>query len=267
MDYEKTINKIFLTFLVTFILAFFLGMSVASATIKIAVIDTGFDFNYPRHVKLCQAGHKDFTNTTVQDFNGHGTHISGLIADYSGNVDYCIVILKYYLFGATGKENLRRSIEALEYALYQNVNVINYSGGGNGVSDKECGLVKLALDKGIHLVMAAGNEYSDLYREPYYPAMCDSRIIVVGSVDITGKRVVSSNYGKAVDFTEMGLEVKSILPYNKTGHLTGTSQATAIRTGKLVKELYNCKKIIQFYNCETLISLRKNLAPRLQYNK
>ena len=46
----------------------------------------------------------------------------------------------------------------------------------------------------------------------------------------------SSNYGDAFLHFENGYRVLSILPNNRYGYMTGTSQSTAIRTGKIVKE-------------------------------
>jgi subtilisin family serine protease len=213
--------------------------------IKVAVIDTGFDFNSTWDKNstpiLCDAGHKSFSGDD-QDNHGHGTHIAGLIHSNAGQANYCLVILKYFDPRKLSADNLSNSNKAFKRAIDLKVNVINYSGGGSEKSEDECKLIKLALDNGIKVVAAAGNERSDLSKVPYYPAMCDSRVIIVTSKDTDNNRLPSSNYFtvKPKNLTviaELGYNVYSTLPDGKYGFMTGTSQATAIITGKLVKQL------------------------------
>ncbi len=228
----------------------------ANATTKVAVIDTGFDLDNPRHVKLCKDGHKDFTNTNIKDSHGHGTHIAGLIANNADNSDYCLVILKYY----PAKNQLLSSLNSLKYAIFMKVDIINYSGGGTDKSELECKLIKQALDQGIKVVAAAGNERSDLALKGYYPALCDERVVVVGT---DHKRLPAANYGAPIKYLEDGLNVVSILPNNRTGTMSGTSQATAIRTGKIVKQIDTSKQIMRCDNANSAISRYPELASML----
>lgn len=236
-------------------------------TITIAVIDTGIDASVG---KLCKYGHKDFTNNSIfsnplLDTVGHGTHIAGLIRSHAGEGDYCLVAIKFYSESASGPENLRNMIRALRYAIDIKVDFINVSGGGPEGIDQEKNLIKEALDKGIKVVAAAGNEKRNLdIICDYFPACYfPDRIVVVGNLEITKdfrmlssdwkelavkagmghklntyetKRASSSSYGSKVNRWEIGTNVLSALPGGKAGYMTGTSQATAIATGKLVKE-------------------------------
>jgi subtilisin family serine protease len=87
------------------------------------------------------------------------------------------------------------------------------------------------LNGGGHLITAAGNdaENLDLPNNHYYPAQYDKRIVVVGALDSYEVQTYFSNYGKVVTRWEHGLMVTG---YGIT--LSGTSQATAIATGKMV---------------------------------
>lgn len=71
--------------------------------------------------------------------------------------------------------------------------------------------------------------------------MYDKRIVVVGNKDSFGTRIKSSNYGKLVNRWEIGENQEA---YGIT--LTGTSQATAVATGKLIGENKN-KCILKKY--------------------
>jgi subtilisin family serine protease len=217
--------------------------------IRIAVIDTGLGYmgkGIDSH--LCKYGHRDFTkdgfvsakfntkDVVPLDAMSHGTNVVGLIDKYAskGNVNYCIVVLKFYGTQKNEDKYLGTEIRAIEYARKLHVDFINLSLGGTFSSSKESKAIKRYLDEGGHVIAAAGNESSDLAESPFYPAMDDSRVIVVGSLDEDGEVSKTSNYGSRVNLWEMGEQV--------TGNgvtLTGTSQATAIATGKIVAHMKN----------------------------
>lgn len=218
----------------------------AKAVVKVAVIDTGYDFestwvnakaNHLAVPKLCDKGHYDFTNgsTLPNDSGQHGTHVAGLIAKGNATVDYCLIILKYMGTGIF-EDHLALSNAALKRAIELNVDIINYSGGGNSQDDEECELIRKALDKGIKVVAAAGNEKNNLKKKPYYPAMCDSRVFKAVNVDVNKDIHYTSNYGKVPNVVKVvGTNVLSIAPRNTYAILTGTSQSAASFTSYLVK--------------------------------
>lgn len=211
--------------------------------ITVAVIDTGVDF---REANLCKFGHKSFVDRNpLTDTNGHGTHVAGLINQYADGDDYCIVSLKYYADSNNGQQNLDAEIRAIRYAINIKVDFINISGGGPERNPTEQTLIALALAKKITVVVAAGNDGVNLDEEcNYFPACYDSRIITVGNLQLSrdwnslknGVVAPSSNYGNYVKRWEVGTNVNSTLPGGKTGSMSGTSQAAAIATGKLVRQ-------------------------------
>jgi len=233
-------------------LVFLLLSSLAEAkTIKVAVIDTGFDMQstWPEfkkeftRPKLCKTGHFNFSNNTtdVMDNHGHGTHIAGLIGRYNEKVDYCLIIFKYYEEYNSGLQNMMGTLSSFRKAIEYKVDIINYSGGGTLKSEVECNIMKEALDAGIKVVAAAGNENSDLSRKPYYPAMCDPRIIKVMNIKDDGERSSLSNYDRSEKIENIikikGERILSLAPNDKLAIMTGTSQATAIATRNFIKEL------------------------------
>lgn len=227
----------------------FLGGLTCKATIKVAVIDTGFDFKSTWSIqpKLCPTGHKDFTGYGLNDLHGHGTHIAGLIALNAKDSDYCLLIIKFYHTEYTSFEGTKLSTKAIKYAIDQKVDVINYSGGGVDPWAPEKQVVLKALNAGIKVIVSAGNNNSNLLVKTYYPALYDARIEVIGSKEPNGERSPFSNYGKAVTHYELGNKVLSILPNGKYGTMNGTSQATAIFTGKYVYKLNKVKKLCSKY--------------------
>jgi subtilisin family serine protease len=215
--------------------------------VVVAVIDTGIDLNHPFLKKNVHVSHGkrsgqnfgvDFSKSRKDKFrpfdtHGHGTHVAGIIKSVFPKVK--ILSLKYYNPKASGRENLESTIAALRYAVSQNVDVINYSGGGPEPALEELKVLKEAEKKGILVVAAAGNEESniDIRTNAYYPASYKLKnIITVTAHDQNLKILNSSNWGKkSVDISAPGYRIRSSLPNGRSGYLTGTSQATAFVSG------------------------------------
>ena len=236
------------------VISVLLGLRVEAKSLVVAVIDTGFDKKLMKSKFLCPSGHKDFTGTGLYDNHGHGTHVSTLIHQYvtdiklttdssnedihnllSSNTNYCQVILKFY--DPKDTNSMTSELKAFLYAIDLKVDIINFSGGGQTPSQQEFAIIKKALDAGIKVVVAAGNEGSNIENKPYYPAVIDSRLIVVGNKTALGKIAPTSNFGDKVNAWEVGTDVVSLLPDNRIGLMSGTSQATAIKTGKILKKI------------------------------
>ena len=208
--------------------------------IVVAVIDTGINPELKDKVQLCKQGHKDFTGTGIEDTHGHGSHISGLIdANVKGvkvsevdqiKANYCQVIIKFFDSHMSGNA-LDTEVKALRWAIDLKVNVINFSGGGHYESREERLLIKEALDKGIKVIVAAGNDHHELAGDyKFYPAMTDKRLYVVGNLDSNRVPASSSNFGALVNTWEFGTKMQSFCKFGSEPicYLTGTSQATDI---------------------------------------
>jgi subtilisin family serine protease len=223
----------------------------------VAVVDTGIDWQHPflAHNIFVPVGRPSATNFGVdfsknlranfmpEDSHGHGTHVAGIIRSIYANVR--ILSLKYYNPSATGTENLNSTIKALEYAVDNNVDIINYSGGGPEPSAEEQRILKKAETKGILVVAAAGNERSnidDKAKHGYFPASYGlSNIITVTAHDEFNEIVATSNWGaSSVDIAAPGYRIRSSIPRARSAQMTGTSQATAFVTGvaALIKAEY-----------------------------
>lgn len=217
-----------------------LDQADAAPLVRVAIVDTGLDLKDPRfaHV-LCKSGHKDFTGDGIKDYHGHGTHIAGLVRMYAGSAGYCLMIVKYYAEGVPGAINATREIEAMTWAVSHGADIVNVSGGGPKSSAVEALLIH--DHPGVTFVVAAGNESQDIALSPYYPASYGyGNMVVVGNAKeepaSSDVRSETSNFGEGVNAWEVGVDALSTLPKG-TGKISGTSQACAIRTGKIVKQL------------------------------
>ena len=249
--------------------------------IVVAVVDTGIQGDHAFLAKnIYVPGKKSSTTNFGVDFSGdkvtntptdqhgHGTHVAGIVKSIFPDVK--ILALKYYNPKASGQQNLDATIKALQYAVDHNVDVINYSGGGPEASVEELRVLKQAEKKGILVIAAAGNERSNIddKRHAYYPASYGlSNIITVGAHDDGLNIIPSSNWGKnSVDIAAPGHRIRSAIPGNGAGYMTGTSQATAFVTGvaALIKAKYPKMKYDQIKNIILSSSLKvKNFEGKI----
>jgi subtilisin family serine protease len=209
------------------------------ATTLVAVIDTGLDLKDPRLSQhLCKSGHQDFTGEGIKDTNGHGTHVVGLIEKYAKNADYCLYILKFWSKQNDDETNVNNYLKALDYAVnILKVRVVNISSGGRDDNEIERSII--IGHSAITFIVAAGNTgvNLDTRGNEYYPASYGfSNMRVVGSsCDMMSS---FSNFGTVVGYWQCGENVTSTLPNDSTGQMHGTSQSTAIETGKYIYETH-----------------------------
>lgn len=219
--------------------------------IKVAVVDTGIDPNHPdlkdnicRKPGTDEYGFDFVTNKkNPEDSHGHGSHVAGIIgatAKSGGGAigvapNICIMAVRYYSDSATGSQNLTNTVKAINYAIDNGANIINYSGGGAEFSAQEMKAIKRAEEKGILFVAAAGNEYqnTDESGNAYYPAAYGlSNIVAVAATNIRNQLIPASNWGKKhIHVAAPGENIFSTLNKGHYGYLTGTSQATAFVSG------------------------------------
>ena len=262
-----------------------LKFSKGSRDIVVAVIDTGIDTNHPdladnmwKNSKEIPGNGKDddgngyvddiygwnfvANNNKVNDTHGHGTHIAGIIGAVGGNniglsgvsPKVSLMALKYYNPNDNGKQNLKNTVKAINYAVQNGAHIINYSGGGLEPNLKEKEAIRKAQEKGILFVAASGNEGSNIDKKTsYYPARYPfNNILPVTATDTSDQVLNSSNYGKTVHESAPGRNILSTLPRGRYGHMTGTSQATAVATGAAAL-------IMAYYKNKTAVFTIKHL--------
>jgi thermitase len=159
--------------------------------------------------------------------DGHGTHVAGTIAAQGNNdIGVCGVMWRaqimplqiFDLFQINTFDNkiiqLVNIILALEYAVDNNAKIINCSFGGPLSSQFVYDAISLANQKGVLVIVAAGNDGSnnDLY--PNYPASYDlPNIITVAATNESDELSSYSNYGQqTVDIAAPGGSITNNQP-------------------------------------------------------
>jgi len=133
--------------------------------IKIAVIDTGIDYNHPDLFGFGPDGKViggyDYVDKDEEpmDTNGHGTEVAGIIAANGilKGVAPKAKLLAYRVSSTGESVSADFIVEAIHRAIEDQVDIINISLGVNKTNDKLDSAVKEAVKNGIVVVAAAGN--------------------------------------------------------------------------------------------------------------
>src|SRR3954469_19462379 len=214
--------------------------STGSGTV-VAVIDTGVLASHEDLAGQLVAGH-DFIQDdgTPQDENGHGTHVSGIVAAAANNgkgiegVAPGARVMPIRVLDASGSGDADTVAKGIDWAVDHGASVINLSLGGDAVTtiiggdDKYTASVQRALNKGGVVAAAAGNDTAPFCEQPAVsgPLLC------VGAVDSRKMRSFYSSSGDIMapggSATLGGSDEDILSTYNdgKYETIAGTSQAT-----------------------------------------
>lgn len=164
------------------------------------------------------------------DDNGHGTHVAGTIGALDNELGvigvapqadiYAIKALDQY-----GNGSYSDIISGIEWAIDNNIDIINMSIGGTTKSKTLETAVNNAYNAGILLVASAGNNGYDKKGTITYPAAYDS-VIAVGAVDENNTRAYFSSVGRQLELMAPGVNVLSTVPNNSYASYSGTSMAS-----------------------------------------
>lgn len=197
------------------------AIQTGNPSVVVAVVDTGVAYeNFGPFRKapdwgntVFVRGFNVFTGTEhANDDNFHGTHVASTIAEGTNNGEGVVgmafgcAIMPVKVLDATGEGSFFDVAEGVNYAFRdapQKANVINLSLGGEVVSRTLGTAIDAAVQAGVVVVAAAGN---DGFGELNYPASQDN-VISVGAVDLRETRAEYSNFGPGLDIVAPGGDV------------------------------------------------------------
>jgi subtilisin family serine protease len=197
------------------------------------------------------------------DFNGHGTHVSGIIAAEINNMQDVVSgapgqdwrggtvgvapnarIMPVKVMADQGFGYYSWIIPGIGYAALNGADVISMSIGGTVRGQALVDAIEFAQSRNVLIVAAAGNDHSA------GPAGFGSKadILGVAAVDSSDRAAYFTNYGSWVDVSAPGVEVLSTvcdqrpLGYDFFGYwrTSGTSMATPVVSGTaaLIKSIH-----------------------------
>ncbi|MDN5353231.1 MAG: serine protease [Clostridiales bacterium] len=208
-------------------------------SVKIAVIDTGIDATHPDlQGQVDTALGYDFVNedADASDDNGHGTHVSGIIAAVPNNgIGIAgivgatpVTLIPIKVLNENGSGTLDDIVSGIEYAIDLQVDIINLSVGANGMNEAIESALNDAAAHDIAVFVAAGNDGASSDGSSFTVSPATYTVAATNPVETTTS---FSNYGNAVDIAAPGKKVLSTIPNGEYEAWDGTSMATPIVTG------------------------------------
>jgi thermitase len=203
-------------------------VTTGSATVNIAILDTGVDLDHPDLANKIISNINFSSSPTVDDVHGHGTHVAGIAAAVTNNgigvagLGYSAAIMNVKVMGDSGTGTYSAIASGIIWAADNGADVINLSLGGSSASSILEDAVNYAWSKGVVVVAAAGNNGGTTL---LYPAGYTNCMAVAATDAIDGK-ASWSNYGDWVDVAAPGVCIYSTLKDNSYGYKSGTSMAS-----------------------------------------
>jgi len=222
--------------------------------VDVAVVDTGIDFQHPDLNVVggvdCSGG-GPFNSSCVDggdDDHYHGTHVAGTIGALDN--DFGVVgmapgarLWAVKVLNSNGSGYTSWIVAGIDWVVGRgDIEVINMSLGGSGVSQSYKTAIDNARKKGVVTVVAAGN--SDADANNFSPAYVPNAITVSALADFDGAPGALgsptcrndqddtladfSNWGSAIDIAAPGVCITSTYPIERGsyGTISGTSMAS-----------------------------------------
>lgn len=256
-------------------------LSTGTASIVVAVVDTGVDYNHPDLAAnmwsapsaftvniggqniTCPAGSHGFnainSSCDPMDDNNHGTHCSGTIGATGNNnqgvagVNWTSSIMGAKFLNAGGSGSTADAIDAIEFTIQAkqafsgsagaDVRILSNSWGGAGFSQALLDQIVRADDAGMLFVAAAGNNNQNIDNTPFFPASYDApNVVAVAATGNQDDKASFSNFGgNSVHLGAPGLNVMSTVRNGGFSFFSGTSMATPHVSGAAALVLSGCE--------------------------
>ena len=191
--------------------------TTGSASVIVAVVDTGVDAGHPDlNGKITTGANAGFNfvanNTITTDDNSHGTFVSGIIAANTNNVVggagvcWLCKIMPVKVLDNTGNGSTFAVSQGIDWAVSHGAKVINLSlGATSGTSSLQLSIDN-AWNAGVVIVGASGNNAGNADTTDdgvLFPAAYPN-VVAVGSNNQAGVRSAFSNYGPELDVMAPG---------------------------------------------------------------
>ncbi len=233
--------------------------------VLIAIVDTGIDWKHPDLAaqiwtntgEIPGNGIDDDQNGYIDDVHGwdfgendnstmntssnlnaaHGSMTAGVAAATTNNrqgiasigFDCTLMPVKCSLDYAKDPQQLiRAGFEGIKYAVDNGADIVSCSWSGESASDYEMEIIRYAHTRGVAVIAAAGNGYSDVAQYPAaYPY-----VFSVAATNDRDQKATFSNYNRTVELAAPGVDILTTWG-NTQGYvwMDGTSFATPLVAG------------------------------------
>ena len=204
---------------------------------KAYVLDTGIDLDH-QDLNVASYGFNGTTESSLDDLNGHGSHVAGTIAAIRGNnkgvagVAAGALVVPVKVLNKRGSGSWSGIIAGVDYVGANGTpgDVANMSLGGGASSSVDNAVIN-ASNNGIWFLVAAGNDGANANN--YSPARANGAYVrTIASMTCSGGWSSFSNFGQPpVDFIAPGSAICSTYKDGGYASLSGTSMATPHAAG------------------------------------
>ena len=207
------------------------------------VLDSGIDLDHEDLNVNAGLGFNAFTSgkdgRSLDDGNGHGTHVAGTIGAIDNEVGVVGVaagatVVPVKVLSSRGSGSYSGVIAGVDFvgANAGNGDVANMSLGGP-ISQALDDAVVAAAGNGVAFVLAAGNESQDANNSS--PARANgTNVYTISAMDSNDNFASFSNYGSPVDYCAPGVAIKSTWKGGGYNTISGTSMASPHVAGLLL---------------------------------
>jgi serine protease len=193
------------------------GIQKGDRQVVVAVVDTGIAFeDFGPFRKAPDWGDTVFVTgfnaldgtSHANDDNFHGTHVASTIAEATNNglgvagLAFGCALMPVKVLNADGEGSFFDIAEGIRFAAHASprANVINMSLGGEGDSSEIRSAVDDAVNRGVVIVAAAGNDGRGVVS---FPAAYKN-VIAVGATDATKATTSYTNFGPEISVVAPG---------------------------------------------------------------
>ncbi len=266
----------------------------AGDQIVVGIVDSGIDPQHPLLPNVSGGANMVLDETRddpgqVADWGPaatdgeHGTHVAGMVGarptaalDLAG-VAPGVTLRSYRVFPHTGGGATNYDImNAIDRAVQDGCHIINLSLGGASEDEAVRAAIGSALDNGVLVIAAAGNDGRKPVSFPGALPFCvavsamgwsDSFPTTSSEVGDIAKPYGSnstflgafSNFGPQIDLTGPGVGIVSTLPGGRFGPMNGTSMASPAVAGYAAFLLSSEATILALHGAERSTALRDRL--------
>jgi serine protease len=196
--------------------------------VNVVVIDTGIDPKHPDLAAIYAGGVSMVPgNANPMDDASHGTHVAGTIAAADDGVGVVgvapgVKLWAVKVLNADGVGNNEWITRGIDWVVTKKNElgghwVINMSLGSKTASTAEGAIIAKAVNAGIIVVAASGNESENGIVAPVaYPAAYPN-VVTVGAIGEDRGIASFSNQGPQMDLVAPGVNVLSSVPVGTTG--------------------------------------------------
>lgn len=195
--------------------------------VRVGIVDTGIDLTHPDLASNIKGGVNTINPLkSANDDNGHGTHVAGTTGALNNTIGVVGVGPEIHLYAVKvlnrqGSGFLSDVIEGLQWAIANNMQVINMSLGTSSDIQSFHDAVVAVRNAGIVQAAAAGNSGGAVSFPAAYP-----EVIAVSATDQTNTIASFSSRGPEVDLASPGVSIPSTYKGGKYATLSGTSMAS-----------------------------------------